>query len=96
MGILLQVLALAVGIVSLVCWIMILVKIFKQNVGLGILGIFCSIFAFIYGWVKVKEFNAQKIMTVWTIAIVVGMIANFLGAGAMIQEMIQQLQSAGG
>ncbi len=96
MGILMQVVALAVTVVSLVCWIMILVKIFKQNVGLGILGIFCSIFAFIYGWVKAKEFNAQKIMLVWTIAVVVGIIANFLGAGAMIKEMLQQMQSAGG
>jgi len=96
MGILMQVVALAVAVVSIVCWIKILIRIFKINVGLGILGIFCSLFAFIYGWVKAKEIDAQKIMMVWTIAVVVGLIANFLGAGAAIQQLMQQMQNAGG
>lgn len=67
--------AFAVGVVWLICWIMALVKIFHDNVGLGILGIFCAPFAFIYGWVKVREHNSQTLMTVWTVASVLGCLS---------------------
>lgn len=56
-------------IVSLVCWIKTLINIFKENVGLGILGLICGIFAYIYGWVKCKEYNNKKVMLVWTICV---------------------------
>ena len=92
MAVVMSIIVALVTIVSLVCWVMILIKIFKENVGLGILGIVCSLFAFIYGWVKVKEYDAQKIMVVWTIATVVGILAQLLGAGAAIQEILNQTQ----
>jgi hypothetical protein len=81
---------LATTIVSLVCWIMVLIKIFKQNVGLGILGIICGLFTFIYGWVKVKEFECKNVMVAWTIAIVVAIIAQVLGGAVMFQMIMQQ------
>jgi len=65
---LLWLLIVACGIVSVVCWVMVLIKIFKENVGLGILGIICGLFAFIYGWVKVKEYDIKKVMLWWTVA----------------------------
>ena len=52
---------------SLVCWIIVLVKIFQDSIGLGILGILCGLFAFIYGWVKVGEDGIKKVMIVWTV-----------------------------
>ncbi len=73
-------------IASVVCWIMVLIPIFKQNVGLGILGVICSLFTFVYGWVKVKEFNCQKVMIIWSIALVVAIITQILGAGALFQQ----------
>lgn len=78
----------AVVIVSLVCWIKVLIVLFsKAGVGLGILGIICSLFAFIWGWVKHKEYGLTKVMTVWTIAIVVMIPINVMNSQAIISEM---------
>jgi hypothetical protein len=76
------------GLVTFVCWIMVLVKMFQNGqVGLGILSIFCGIVAFIMGWVKATEWNVKNVMMVWTGAIV-GMavfytLAGIMGAGQM-------------
>lgn len=91
---LMSVLLAATSIVSLVCWIMILIKIFKTNVGLGILGLICGLFTFIYGWVKVKEFDCKKVMLIWTIAMVVGIIANVLGGAVIIQQIMGSVEGA--
>ncbi len=41
------------GIACLVCFIMVLVKMFQnENIGLGILGIFCGLWTFIWGWMN--------------------------------------------
>lgn len=71
----LGVLAILIGLGSLTCWIMTLVAIFKNaGVGLGILGIFCPLFAFIYGWVKSGEWGNRGLMTVWSILIGLGFL----------------------
>jgi hypothetical protein len=73
------ILALACGIVSFVCWIIVLVKIFQAGeVGLGIVGIICGIFAFIYGWVKVDEYNIRQVMLIWTAAAIGGIAIRML------------------
>ncbi len=92
---LMSVLAVAAAVVSLVCWIMVLIKIFKDNVGLGILGIVCNLFAFIYGWVKVKEYNIKNVMLAWTVAYVIFVIAYALGLGAAFQDITQGLEGGG-
>lgn len=74
------------GIVSLVCWIMVLIRIFKENIGLGILGIFCGIFAFIYGWVKVKQYNIKNVMVAWTVALLVMILAQMMGGAMLFQQ----------
>jgi len=79
-------LAIVCGIGSIVCWIMVLIKIFKDNVGLGILGIICGLFAFIYGWMKATEYGIKKVMLVWTAFFVAGIviqILNIVVIGAM-------------
>lgn len=86
----------AAGIVSLVCWIMIEIKIFKESIGLGILGILCGLFAFIYGWVKVKEYDCKKIMLAWTVAMVVSILANVLGGAALVKSFTDLSEQSGG
>ena len=64
-----------VGLANLVLFIVVLVKLFQEEgVGKGILGIICSIYTFIWGWMKHKELDLTKIMTAWSILIVVGII----------------------
>jgi hypothetical protein len=71
---LLGIIGIVFGIISLICWIMVIVKIFQEgSIGLGILAIICPLFAFIYGWVKVNEYGINNIMLVWTLCIVVNL-----------------------
>jgi hypothetical protein len=58
-------------IVMAVCWIKVLIALFKkEGAGLGILGILCNIYAFIWGWIKSTELGLKKTMLVWTLSIV--------------------------
>lgn len=71
-------LGLIVGLVSLVCFIMVLIKSFQNSgAGIGIVGIItCGIATFIWGWIKAKELNLTKLMLTWTAAIVLGICFN--------------------
>lgn len=78
-----QIVATIAGIGSLICWIMTLIQLFKkESVIMGILGIFCGIYAFIWGWIKVKETNQKTIMLVWTVCFILYAVA----AGLSVQE----------
>jgi hypothetical protein len=103
LAILLYLVALVVTIGSLVCFVLVVVQMFKHDqTGLGvacILLIFCGIgglIAFIYGWIKNKEWGLQKIMLIWTACIVVGLLVNIVlvGVGASMagnaQSQFQQ------
>jgi hypothetical protein len=80
----LPIIAIVVGICSLICWILVIVKIFQEgSVGLGILAIICPLFAFIYGWMKVNEYGIRNIMLAWTACIVINLILNFAAAAMM-------------
>jgi hypothetical protein len=69
------------GLVSLVCLIMVLIKMFpKEGVLKGILGIICGLYAFIWGWQHKDELGNKNIMPAWTGAIVLSIIANIFGS----------------
>lgn len=79
-------LGIAAGLVSLVCWIMVLIKMFPAEGALkGVLAIICGLYAFIWGWMNATRFNLKTIMLIWTVAILVSVIANvaFGGMAAM-------------
>lgn len=82
-------LALAAGIVSLVCWIIVLIKMFPAEGALkGILAIICGLYAFVWGWMNASRFNLKNIMIIWTIAIIVSIVANMMyGGTAMMQGL---------
>jgi hypothetical protein len=76
----------AASIVSIVCWILTLIKMFtdKQDGGVlkGVLGILCGLWAFIWGWMTVGKHGTKTIMLVWTVAIAVGLLTNIMAIGA--------------
>ncbi len=79
MGALFSLLAVVIGIGSVICWIMVLIKMFQAEGPLhGILGIICSIYALIWGWMHADQHGLRKIMQIWTALIVVGLIVNFI------------------
>ena len=83
MAALFGILALIAGLVSLVCFILVLIKLFQtEGVLLGILGLICSIYAFIWGWMKNEEQGIRQIMIYWTAAIIAGIVFQMLGGGA--------------
>ena len=66
-----------VGAVSLVCWIIVLIRMFKESVLKGILGLICGIYAFIWGWMNANA-GLRNIMLIWTAAIVLGIVSGFV------------------
>lgn len=74
-----QILAQLVGLGSLVCFIMVVIKLFQQKGVLhGILGIICGLYTFIWGWMNAASLNIKKVMLIWTVLLVVGIILNVL------------------
>ena len=62
---------------SLACFIIVLIKLFQEKGVLhGILGLICSLYTFIWGWMNVDRLNIRNIMIVWSVAIVVSIILN--------------------
>jgi hypothetical protein len=81
MAMLLGLLALVAGIGSIICWIIILIEMFKrENVVLGILGIICGLWAFIWGWMNLPKHGKRQIMQIWTACILAGIVLNVLSA----------------
>jgi hypothetical protein len=76
-----MIISFAAGIVCLICWILVLLKMFPaEGVVKGILAIICGLYAFIWGWMNAGRFNLRNIMLIWTIAILVSIAMNFMGA----------------
>ena len=77
------------GILGMLCWlgcvicfIIVLIKLFQENGVLhGILGLICSLYTFIWGWINAGRLNIKNIMMIWTVLIILGMVLGFLGGG---------------
>ena len=72
------------GLGSLVCLILVLVKLFQEKGVLhGILGLLCSLYPFIWGWLNAGRLNIRNIMIIWTVCALLagasGATANFQG-----------------
>lgn len=81
MGTIFGLLGTLAGIASFVCFIMVLIKLFQRKGVLhGILGLICSIYTFIWGWMSVDENANRQVMQAWTGAILAGIVFNILGA----------------
>jgi hypothetical protein len=92
MAILIQAVSAILSIISLVCFIMVVVKMFQNGqTGLGIASIvliFCcgigGLIAFVYGWMKSAEWSIQNIMMAWTGCIVLNILLSAIGYGTGI------------
>ena len=77
-------LAIPIGIGSLICFIIVLIKLFQNEGALkGILGLICSLYTFVWGWMNASRLNIKNIMIIWTILIVIGVIIQIAAGGAM-------------
>ena len=61
------ILALVALLGCIVCWIIVLIKQFKTaGVVHGIIGILCSLWTFIWGWMNAGKLGIKNIMLAWT------------------------------
>jgi hypothetical protein len=75
------ILALLCQLVAIVCWILVIVKMFQTAGAVqGILGIICSLWAFIWGWMNSDKVG-KNIMLAWTAAIVLAIVFVTLSGG---------------
>jgi hypothetical protein len=94
----LPILALLCGLAMLVCFTLVVVKMFqngKTTPGIvSLVGLLCGIgmiFAFVYGWMKAKDWRITNIMIVWSIASVLYIALVAMSVPAMMEQArIQQ------
>ncbi len=79
----LGILAMVVGLVCLILWIMVLIKQFKSGgVVHGIIGIItCSVWTLILGWMNSGKLNIRNIMLIWTLLLVVYFVLIIMSGG---------------
>ena len=75
------------NILSLILFFIVLIKLFKNEGALkGILGFFCGIYTFIWGWMKHKQLAMTKLMTVWSLMILLPFILiPVVGVGSVLE-----------
>jgi hypothetical protein len=84
-GGLIGIVALCVGLGSLICFIIVLIKLFQNEGALkGILGLICGLYTFIWGWMNSTRLNLRNIMMIWTLLIIIQIVLNFAFGVAMI------------
>ena len=88
-----------INILCLVFFFVVLIKMFKNEGALkGILGFFCSIYTFIWGWMKHKQLGMTKIMATWSILTVAGMVmvpVMGVSSALLIPQYLQQMTGNG-
>jgi len=88
MAAILGLLAVVAGIGSIVCWIIVLIKLFQNGqILLGVVSIFCGIVAFVMGWMNADKWNIKKVMLIWTVCILVSVVVQ-VGMVAMGQQPV--------
>ncbi len=79
----------AVTIANFVLYIIVLIKLFKnEGVLLGIIGLFISIYTFIWGWIKHKQLEITKIMIWWSVLTVAPIVGGVVVSIAVPMAMI--------
>jgi hypothetical protein len=78
---LLSVLQLVAGLGSLVCFIMVIIKMFQEDATavaiVSLLLLLCGIgalVAFVYGWIKAGQWGLTNVMLIWTGCFIGGIV----------------------
>ena len=75
-------LGIVVGLGCLVCFVIVLIKLFQNEGALkGILGLICGLYTFIWGWMNASRLNIRNIMMIWTALIILSIIINVVTGG---------------
>lgn len=66
----------ACGLGMFICWIFVLIQMFKTSVVQGIIGLICGLWAFIWGWMHAAG-SLRNVMLIWTILLIVSIVLGF-------------------
>ena len=67
---------------SIICFIIVLIKLFQNEGALkGILGFICGLYTFIWGWMNATKLNIKNIMMIWTALIILTFVLSAMGGG---------------
>lgn len=70
------------SLVNIVCFSMVLIKMFSDEsdggVGKGILGLFCGLYAFVWGWQHRRVHDMNTLMLTWTVVIALSILLQAL------------------
>ena len=81
----LGILAMLVGIGCLICFVIVLNKLFQNEGALkGILGIICGLYTLVWGWMNADRLGIKNIMMIWTLLLIIQLVLNFVFGVAMI------------
>jgi hypothetical protein len=70
------------AIASIVCWIIVLTKLFPAEGALkGIFAVICGIYALIWGWQNVNRYNLKTVMIIWSIAFAINIVVQVIARG---------------
>lgn len=79
-----QILMILLLLVNIACFIYVLIKLFQDKGALhGILGLICSLYTFIWGWMNAGRLNLKNIMIIWTLVIILQIIVNIAFGASM-------------
>lgn len=77
-----QIVALLLWLGCIICFIMVLIKLFQDKGALhGILGLICSLYTFIWGWMNASRLNIKNIMIIWTLLLLLSIVVNVATGG---------------
>ena len=78
----LGILGLILWLGCVICFIIVLIKLFQENGILhGILGLICSLYTFIWGWMNATRLGIKNIMVIWTLLAILAIIVNVATGG---------------
>lgn len=68
-------------IAGLIYFIIVLIKQFQnQGVIHGVLGLFCGIYTFIWGWISAERLGIRNVMLLWTLSVVISIGGAVIGS----------------
>jgi hypothetical protein len=76
------ILALLCLVGCIVCWIIVLIRMFKEAGAVqGIIGVICSLWAFIWGWMNSGRLGLRNIMLAWTVLLILYIVFASMSGG---------------
>ena len=86
------------NIAAIIFLLIVLIKQFSKGGFLqGLLGIItCGLWTFIWGWIKHRQYNLTKVMTMWSVSYVVSMVIGVMFGGVIGMEAAKLMGEATG